>query len=164
MNMQVTGITPRNRYCGQYLRYKRWGRTHVTRLVRRGRGLYNDKLVHENLIVNGRVKNLTHPFLNDTAPNLETVLSKMNHYSTLGAQMRFNNGKSCGLLKPIANGFWFFFREYVLKGGFLDGAMGFVAAVSGAEESYYRYLKLWLLSRSTASVESGNERTIRTAK
>jgi hypothetical protein len=35
-------------------------------------------------------------------------------------------------------------RTYILRLGFLDGRMGFVLAVSIAETTYYKYLKLWL--------------------
>jgi len=36
-------------------------------------------------------------------------------------------------------------RTWVLRGGFLDGRHGLMLAISNAEGSYYRYLKLMLL-------------------
>ena len=36
-------------------------------------------------------------------------------------------------------------RSYVLRRAFLDGRMGFLLAVSNAEGTYYRYVKLWLM-------------------
>ena len=42
-----------------------------------------------------------------------------------------------------------FFRTYVLRLGFLDGAQGLALAISNAEGSYYRYLKIWLLQESS---------------
>ena len=38
-----------------------------------------------------------------------------------------------------------FVRFYVLRLGFLDGRQGFMLAVSNAEGTYYRYVKLMLL-------------------
>jgi hypothetical protein len=38
-----------------------------------------------------------------------------------------------------------------LKRGFLDGREGFILAVSNAEGTYYRYLKLMYLNESTAA-------------
>jgi glycosyltransferase involved in cell wall biosynthesis len=43
------------------------------------------------------------------------------------------------------DGAWAFIRTYVLRAGFLDGRHGFMLAVSNAEGTYYRYLKLMLL-------------------
>jgi hypothetical protein len=40
-------------------------------------------------------------------------------------------------------------RTYVIKRGFLDGRLGLVLAISNAESTYYRYLKLWLMQRNS---------------
>jgi hypothetical protein len=41
-------------------------------------------------------------------------------------------------------------RTYVVKLGFLDGRLGLALAISNAEGTYYRYMKLWLLQRKGA--------------
>jgi hypothetical protein len=69
----------------------------------------------------------------------------MNSYSTAGAAMQFERGKSASLAGAVMHGVWTFFRTYALRGGFLDGREGFMLAVSNAEGAYYRYLKLMLL-------------------
>ena len=46
----------------------------------------------------------------------------------------------------MLHGWWAFTRTYFLRLGFLDGREGFMLAVANAEGSYYRYLKLALLS------------------
>ena len=56
-------------------------------------------------------------------------------------------GKKSSLSKAVLHGLWAFFRTYVLRLGFLDGRMGFILAVSNAETTYYRYLKLMLLTK-----------------
>jgi hypothetical protein len=52
-------------------------------------------------------------------------------------------GRSASLSGAVGRGLWAFFRTYVLRCGWLDGRMGFVLAVSIAEGTYYKYLKLW---------------------
>jgi hypothetical protein len=47
-------------------------------------------------------------------------------------------------------------RTYFLRRGFLDGARGLTLAISNAEGSYYRYLKLWLLEQDAQQQNSGN--------
>ena len=54
-------------------------------------------------------------------------------------------GKSASLGSAIGHGMWSFFRTYFLQRGFLDGREGFMLAVSNAEGTYYRYLKLMYL-------------------
>ena len=71
----------------------------------------------------------------------------MNRYSSGRAQQLHGAGRRGGLGKAILHGVWAFLRSYVFKRGFLDGRMGFVVAVSIAEGTYYRYLKMWLLER-----------------
>jgi hypothetical protein len=44
-------------------------------------------------------------------------------------------------------GIWTFNRTYWFKAGFLDGAQGLMLAVSNAEATYYKYIKLWLLQQ-----------------
>ena len=68
-------------------------------------------------------------------------------YSTASAQMKHARAERATLLGAVLHGAWTFFRTYVLRLGFLDGREGFLLAVLNAEVSYYRYVKLLLLSQ-----------------
>jgi hypothetical protein len=46
----------------------------------------------------------------------------------------------------VAHGLWTFLRTYLFRAGFLDGREGFLLAVSNAEGTYYKYVKLMLLA------------------
>jgi hypothetical protein len=48
----------------------------------------------------------------------------------------------------LLHGVWAFVRTYFLRLGLLDGAHGLALAISNAEGSYYRYLKIWLLEQN----------------
>jgi glycosyltransferase involved in cell wall biosynthesis len=137
----------RSSYCGQYMRHSGWYPDRVTRLFRRGAARFSDDLVHERLIADGAVGELKNDLLHATYPDLESMLDKLNRYSTAGAQRALARGKRGSLGSAVLHGLWAFIRTYVLQRGFLDGRMGFVLAVSNAEGTYYRYLKLWLLQR-----------------
>jgi hypothetical protein len=101
-------------------------------------------------VVEGPVGRLRHPLIHETFDNLEDVLDKINRYSTAGAQMMHNRGKRANLATAILHGLWSFFHTYVIRAGFLDGREGFMLAVSNAEGTYYRYLKLMLLGKEPA--------------
>ena len=153
LNLQNTAFRiPRSSsYCGQFMRHSGWSPDYVLRLFPKALGRFSDNIVHEHVIFNGEVRTLKNPILHISYTNLEEVLDKTNRYSSDGAQMFAERGKKSSLSKAVLHGLWTFFRTYVLRLGFLDGRMGFILAVSNAETTYYRYLKLMLLTKSKPS-------------
>lgn len=139
----------RSSYCGQYMNHSGWYPDRVVRLVRRGHARFSDALVHESLQVKGPVGRLEGDLLHESYANLESVLDKVNRYSTAGARDLHRKGVKGSLAKAVGHGLWAFLRTYVLRRGFLDGRLGMALAVSNAEGTYYRYLKLWLLQRDS---------------
>jgi glycosyltransferase involved in cell wall biosynthesis len=134
-----------SRYCGRYIRHGGWWPDYVTRLFRRGKARFSDDLVHEKLIVDGTTGRLANHLVHHAFENLEEVLRKVDQYSSANARMLHARGRKGSLAKAILHGSWAFVRTYVLRAGFLDGRHGFMLAVSNAEGTYYRYLKLMLL-------------------
>jgi len=95
----------------------------------------------------GPVGRLDLPLLHEPVRRIEEALSRMDRYSTAGAEMLHASGRRVSFASGIAHGLWTFFRVYVLRLGFLDGREGFLLAVANAEGSYYRYVKAWLIRR-----------------
>jgi len=139
-------------YCGQYIRYSGWYPDRVIRLFRRRSARFSDDLVHEKVITSSVVGQLHFPLLHESFPDAESVVDKVNRYSTAGALSLFARGKKSSLSQALLRGFWAFVRTYFLRFGFLDGRLGLVLAISNAEGTYYRYLKLWLLSQGSGAV------------
>lgn len=133
-------------FCGRYIRHSGWRPDYVTRLFRRGQGRFSDDLVHERVIVTGSLGRLRHSILHESFRDTEQLLTKINQYSTAGALMLRERNRSASLKKAVAHGVWAFLRTYILQAGFLDGREGFMLAVSSAEGTYYRYVKLMLLT------------------
>jgi glycosyltransferase involved in cell wall biosynthesis len=141
----------RTKYLGQWVRHGDVGRDKVLRLFRRGSAEFTPNIVHESLVVknNHRIGRLKHYLYHDSYRTVEELQERMNRYTTWTAQMRFQKGQRGSMTKAITHAFWAFIKAYILRLGFLDGRIGFVVAVSSAESSYYRYLKLLLLENST---------------
>ncbi len=135
----------RSSFCGQVMRHSGWYPDRVTRLFRRGTAQFSDDLVHEKLLTTGPVGQLDSAIEHESYRNLEDVLNKANAYSTAGAEGQHLRGRRAGLGEAVIHALWAFLRTYVFRLGFLDGKLGFVLAVSIAEGTYYRYLKLWLM-------------------
>ena len=138
----------RSSYCGQFINHSGWSPDYVTRLFKRGHGRFSDALVHERLLPEHSTLTLKSALLHISYINLEEVLDKVNRYSTDGAAMSLSLGKSATLGKAVRHGIWAFIRTYFIRLGFLDGKMGFILAISNAETTYYRYLKLKFLSQN----------------
>lgn len=135
-------------FCGNFMRHGGWWPDRVLRLFRREQGRFSDRKVHESVQVEGAVGQLKNPFIHYTHPTLEAVINKMNGYSTAGAQVMLERGRKGGVLKAVSHALWTFLRAYIFRAGFLDGRYGFMAAVSNAEGTYYRYVKRWLMDQS----------------
>lgn len=133
-------------YCGRFMHHSGWYPDHIVRLFRRGAARFSDDLVHERLLIEGKVGQLDGELLHYAFDGMEEVLRKMDMYSTAGAQKLHRQGRKATLGGAVLRGLWSFLRTYVLRGGFLDGREGFMLAVSNAEGTYYRYLKLMLLN------------------
>ncbi|MDY0330241.1 MAG: glycosyltransferase family 2 protein [Thiomonas sp.] len=134
-------------YCGQFMRHGGWYPDRVVRLFRRGKARFSDDIVHESVQVQGPVGQLRHDLLHISYRSLDDVLEKMNRYSSAGAEKLASRGRRASLATALGKSLWAFIRTYLLRRGFLDGRLGFVLACSVAQETWYRYLKLWLAQR-----------------
>jgi glycosyltransferase involved in cell wall biosynthesis len=134
-------------YCGRFIQHAGWRPDNVTRLFRRGAARFSNDLVHERLITTGGVAKLKNHMLHLSFMNYSQVLQKLDRYSTASAQQAFAKGQTSSLSKAIFHGMWAFFRTYIVRAGILDGVQGYTLAVSNAQGTYYRYIKLWHLNQ-----------------
>ena len=137
-------------YCGRFIRHSGWNPDYVDRLFQRGSARFSDDLVHERILPSGQVAKLENPMLHYSFMNYSQVLQKIDRYSTASAEQAFAKGKTSTPLKAVLHGAWSFFRTYFLQAGFLDGPQGFTLAMSNAQGTYYRYIKLWHLIREAS--------------
>jgi glycosyltransferase involved in cell wall biosynthesis len=140
-------IPRRSYFLGRWMRHGGWYPDFVLRLFKKDKGDFTSRLVHEEVIVQGRTGRLKNDLLHYTDPDYERYLEKLNRYTTIDAQQRYlegNTGSSVNLLiRPVA----VFFKTYFLKRGFLDGLPGLILAVSSAFHVFAKYVKLWHLGR-----------------
>lgn len=133
-------------FCGRFIHHSGWRPDYVTRLFKRGAGRFSDDLVHERIIIAGSIGKLRQSILHESFRDADELLAKINHYSTAGALMLRKKKCTASLKKAVAHALWAFLRTYILRAGFLDGREGFMLAVSTAEGTYYRYVKLMLMT------------------
>lgn len=140
-------LSRQSSFCGRPMRHSGWFPDRVLRLFRRGRARFTDDIVHERVVCDGQVARLTEVLIHHPVLRLEDALSRMDRYSTAGAESVVASGRRVTFATGIVRGLWTFVRTYILQAGFLDGREGFLLAVANAEGTYYRYMKAWLKGR-----------------
>jgi glycosyltransferase involved in cell wall biosynthesis len=135
-------------YCGKFIRHAGWQPDNVLRLFQRGTARFSDDLVHERVVTDQPVVTVKNHLLHYSYRNFSQVLSKVDAYSTASAKQAYARGKRSSVAGALGHGTWAFFRTYVIRAGFLDGAHGLALSISNAETSYYKYLKLWQLQQA----------------
>lgn len=138
----------RSTFCGRPMNHSGWFPDYVLRLFRREAGLFSDDIVHERVICQGKVARLNEPLTHHPVLRIEDALSRMDRYSTAGAEQLLAKGRRVTFMSGIFHGLWTFFRTYILRAGILDGREGFLLAAANAEGTYYRYMKAWLKGRT----------------
>jgi len=150
----VYEISRKSLFVSKFMAYSGWRPDFTKRLFKKGSGAFQEKSVHEHFITNFKVGRLKESLIHYSYRDFETVLKKINTYSSCGAN-DYHKAKIKGsLLKAILHGLWAFFKTYFIKFGFLDGAEGFMLAFANAEYSYYKYLKLYYLHRHSKDKKS----------
>ena len=133
---------------GKRLRFGRSARAPL-RLLRREGAWFSPDPVHERIHhAPGKIGRLPGFLLHYTARDYGHALEKNAKYAWLGSQKYFAQGKRNRSLSLIVlRALWTFFLIYVLRGGFLDGRIGFIVAMNYMQGNFNKHVGLWLLSR-----------------
>ena len=144
-NFDAFDIPYQSSYCQKMIRFGDWRNEKHLRLFKRTKGKFTEDVVHCHLQVNGKIGLLKNPIHHYPFHNLEHLLHKLNDYSTQSALHKFKMGKKATLWTALSHSTWTFIRGYFIKLGLLDGKEGFMLALSNAQGTYYRYVKLMYL-------------------
>jgi glycosyltransferase involved in cell wall biosynthesis len=138
----------RNHYMGRVVSHGAWSGDSVLRLFARDRARWVDRLVHEEVEVDGRVENLPGHLDHWSYRDLGHHLEKIGSWAGLWAEQSINEGRRAGvhdlLLRPPIR----FAKGYILKGGFLDGVAGLVLAFMDSVYVGSKYARLLEVQRA----------------
>jgi hypothetical protein len=141
-----------NYFLGSPVRHGGWYPDRHLRLFPKGQAWFNERLVHEGMepLHGGTpVRKLEGVLHHYSYPDLSGYLARLNRYTTLQAQELFQNkGASSwtAAFRLVADPPLTFLKMYVLKAGFLDGALGLNVALLSASSTFWKYAKWWHLS------------------
>lgn len=146
-------ISRKNLFLGRWIRHGGFYPDRKLRLIRRGKGAFVERAVHETMRVDGQTGELNGAVIHHAYPTLTGYIETMNRYSSLGSGVIVAQGGSrLSLLwlvsnvccRPILNFMW----NYVLRGGFLDGKEGLLLHMYHNVYVSWKYAKAWERSRS----------------
>lgn len=141
-------IPRRTNFLGRWIKHCGWYPDYVLRLFRKPFGRFDEAIVHERVLLDGPTGCLHGELLHYSYPNLELYFSKMNRYTSLGAEEAFQQGKRAGMFDLAARPCVTFIKHYVSKRGFLDGTEGFLLSALSAMAVMTKYAKLRQLQRT----------------
>jgi len=140
-----------NHFLGYPLRHGGWSpkEDRNVRLFMRDRGRYEDKEVHADVVVQGTVGHLTHPFIHYSYRTLDQYFKKMEQYTQWAAMDIIKRGKPVRwhhlAIRPLGD----FTRFYFMKLGLLDGLPGLIIALLSAYYVMIKYSKAWEMEGSS---------------
>lgn len=123
------------------------------RLFRKTKATINGRLVHESFKVDGEISKLKNCIEHYPYRNFKHYLEKINTYSSLSAQEKFNLGKKTNLFLLVFIPIFEFKKNYFLQLGFLDGIGGFFKALFHFLSKLYTQIKLWELNHTKKNNE-----------
>jgi glycosyltransferase involved in cell wall biosynthesis len=154
-NSQAEGyeVPRKNYFLGKWIKYCGWYPDYTLRLFKTNDNEYSG-LVHEGIKIEGEVSKLDSDLIHYTYRDLEHYLNKINQYTTLDAEGKYQTGKEKGLiyilLRPVVE----FIKKFILKKGFLLGTQGLILSILSSYYQFLKYIKLW----EKHEVNSGRDR------
>ena len=140
-------------YLGRFIRATDWYPDPQLRLYDRRRGRWQGALVHESVRVDGTVGrlhgDLEHYTYRDVSHHMQTI----DRYTTLWAEQAYGEGQRAGAWAAAFTCGWAFFRNYVLKRGFLLGSAGLTVSTLNAYYTFAKMAKLAERARTAAERE-----------
>lgn len=134
-------IPRKNFFYGVWIRHGGLSPDYQLRLLRRGSARYDDTLLHERLVMTGRIERLHEPFEHHSMPTVGHHVRKMMRNTTLAAQQKLKRRNRVTPLDLGGSHLVTFFKTYVIRGGWRDGVPGLIAAMFAAMHTFVKYAK-----------------------
>jgi glycosyltransferase involved in cell wall biosynthesis len=143
-------IRRRNFFLGKEIRHGSWRTDRVLRLFRRDSARYQNKHVHAEIELPGRIGWCRGLLNHYSYRSLDDFQRKVTRYTTWGALNARDKGVRGSGWRIFGHTAGHFLKGYVLKRGFLDGTEGLVIALMDGYLAYLKYARLWEMQRGNS--------------
>lgn len=148
---RVTRVT---KYLGRWIRSTDWFPDWQLRLYDRRRGRWTLRPVHESVHVDGPVGRLRWELEHHAYRDLSHHVATIDRYTTLAAEQMALEGRRATLLDVALHPAAAFLRNYLLRGGIRDGAIGFIVSAMNSWYVMLKFAKLWERLRAGKGLEA----------
>lgn len=135
-------IPRRNTFLGREIRGSGWQHDRVLRLFDRRAARFDERRVHERVVVDGGTGSLRGALVHHSCRDIADWLRKTERYAALGAEEAFAQGRRPRpgdlALRPAAR----FLKQWLLQAGFRDGTEGWVLCATSAYGVMLKYARL----------------------
>jgi glycosyltransferase involved in cell wall biosynthesis len=144
-----------NHFMGKPVRYCGWQDDSVLRVFPRDSGRYLDREVHADVVLDGPVRVARSRLLHYTFTSFDQYMRKFDRYTTWAAGDRAKKTGRVTAVHLLLRPGWRFFKQYVLRLGFLDGRTGIIVCQLAAFSVFMKYAKLWERQRRESARDAG---------
>lgn len=141
-------------FLGKWVRYGGWYPDLNLRLFRKGKGRFEERAVHEAVMVDGTIGTTRHALLHYAYPDLASYLASINKYSSLAVDVMAKNGipaRKTSWINIVFRPVFTFLFKYFFRLGFLDGKHGLMLNLFHSYYVFAKYAKAWEYARIQSS-------------
>lgn len=146
-------VRRRNFFFGREIRHGGWERDRPVRLFHASLR-YDERPVHEHVIVEGTVATMREPLLHTPYATLDEYFEKLGRYSRSWAAQHHARGRRATLSDLLVRPWARVASMLVLRGGWRDGAHGVVLAALAGVSVAAKYAQLWAMQRQDAAPQA----------
>jgi glycosyltransferase involved in cell wall biosynthesis len=145
-------VRRKNFYLGRVIEHGGWYPDHEIRLYRKEKGAWSGG-IHAKVHVDGKVGRLESFYMHTPYTDIAHQIRTVDRYSGAFAEDLHASGRSFHLFNLIGRPIYRFFRDYLVKGGFLDGVPGLIIAASTMYYVFMKHARLWELEKRNGRVQ-----------
>jgi glycosyltransferase involved in cell wall biosynthesis len=135
-------VSRKNFYLGKVIKHGGWYPDREIRLYRKDKGAWRGG-IHAKVHVHGKIGRLKNYYMHTPYTDIAHQIRTVDRYSGAFADDLSASGKSFRLLDLLGRPIYRFFRDYIMKAGFLDGIPGIIIVASTMYYVFMKYARLW---------------------
>jgi len=132
-------------YCGAWIRHCGWYPDRKIRLFDKRKGKWTGINPHDRYMLNEQkasVGFLKGDILHYSYYSISGHIKQVDYFTEISARVLFESGRKASLIRLIFAPVFRLIRDFILKGGWLDGYYGLVVCMISSHSVFLKYAKL----------------------
>jgi len=132
-------------YCGAWIRHGGWYPDRKIRLFNKQQGKWTGVNPHDHYTMNAPDANIGYlqgDILHYSYYSISGHIKQVDYFTEISAGVLFEKGRKSSMTRLLVSPIFRFIRDYVFKGGWMDGYYGFVICIISSHAVFLKYVKL----------------------